>query len=476
MGSNSGNWAVKEFETVDLGDERLNDRLVKIANSFSESPETPINQSCSDWAETKAAYRFFKNDSVDAEEILGAHSLKTIERAREHEVILAVQDTSHIMYTHHPKTSGLGKISLHKGKNVDRIYSKGLSMHTSLALTPEGLPLGILNQSIFPRMLREDQRKAKKHRNNTPIEEKESYRWLEALEDSATGLEKTQVVTVCDREADIYEFFLRSHELNMPVLVRANYDRAVNKRSPYQKQDVVKLRQHLAEQEVAGSYSLALPAIKKTKHNKGREERVAQLELRYGSFKLNPSKRLGSSCPDLEMSGVLVTETNPPKGVEPLEWVLLTNLPVKSSEDAYEKVEWYSQRWKIEMFHKVLKSGFRVEDCRLSEASRLIRYLTVMSIVAWRIFSITLIARTNPKTTCDKLLSEEEWKILYVKIHKGKKPPEKIPTLEHVVVWIARLGGFLARKSDGHPGTLTLWRGWKRLSDLTDGVRLAQSL
>ena len=138
-------------------------------------------------------------------------------------------------------------------------------------------------------------------------------------------------------------------------------------------------------------------------------------------------------------------------------------------------MRWYCLRWRIEMYFKVLKSGFKVEACRLATADRLKRYLTVMSIIAWRLFMITLIARTDPATPCTEFLSEPEWKVLYGSVNKGKSLPANSPTMGEAVVWIARLGGFLARKSDGMPGTTTLWRGWKRLTDLTEGWRLALS-
>jgi hypothetical protein len=153
--------------------------------------------------------------------------------------------------------------------------------------------------------------------------------------------------------------------------------------------------------------------------------------------------------------------------------MLLTNLPITNFQEACEKVHWYCLRWRIEMYFKVLKSGFKVEDCRLATADRLMRYLAVMSVVAWRLFMITLIARTEPDTPCTEFLSDPEWKILFRTVNKRKSLPEKVPAIGEVIIWIARLGGFLARKSDGMPGTLTLWRGWKRVTDLTEGWNLA---
>ena len=151
----------------------------------------------------------------------------------------------------------------------------------------------------------------------------------------------------------------------------------------------------------------------------------------------------------------------------------MTNLIVNDFDAALEKVRWYCLRWRIEVFHKILKSGFLIEDCRLSTAERLIRYITLMSIIAWRIFYITLIARTQPELPCTKLLDKNEWQILYVKIHRRQNYPKVEPTIKTVVSWIAQLGGFLARKGDGEPGPMVLWRGWRRLTDLCEGWELA---
>ena len=140
---------------------------------------------------------------------------------------------------------------------------------------------------------------------------------------------------------------------------------------------------------------------------------------------------------------------------------------------ALEKVRWYCLRWRIEVFHKILKSGCCIETCRLGTAKRLIRYITLMSVIAWRIFYITLVARTNPQLPANKLLADEEWKVLYAKTHRTKNYPKEIPCIKAVVCWIARLGGFLSRKNDGDPGPIVLWRGWRRLADLCEGWRLA---
>jgi len=476
-------WAAEEFAQVNLGDKRLDARLVTLCDRFSDSPESPINQACADWAETKAAYRFFRNESVEADEILAAHRRKTAQRAKAQNTVLAIQDTSYFVYTSHLTTEGLGKMSMKKGNHVEKIYSKGLVMHACLAITTQGLPLGLLDQNIFARKLRpEHQRRSHGGRyiqDVLPVEEKETYRWLQTLKATEKALPDTRVVTVCDREADLYDFFKLSHQLDATVLVRASANRTINRKSRYAEKDVSTLWDYMLQQPEAGSYTLQLPKRAKTKHCEAREARSATVTVRFAPLSLNPPrnniKHKTESLPDIDMHAVYVLEPDPPAGEEPVEWMLLTSLPVRSFDEACEKVRWYCLRWRIEMYFKVLKSGFRVEDCRLGDAQRLTRYLMVMSIVAWRLFMITLIARATPETPCTQFLAEDEWQVLFRKTHQNKTPPRTPPCAGDVVMWIARLGGFLARKGDGPPGTLTLWRGWKRLSDLTEGWNLATS-
>ena len=476
-------WAAEEFAEISLGDKRLDARLVKLCDRFSDAPESPINQACADWAETKAAYRFFQNDNVAVLDILCAHRGKTVVRARQHPTVLAIQDTSYFVYTSHPKTEGLGRMSLKKGRHVEKIYSKGLMMHTCLAVTTEGLPLGLLDQRIFSRKLRSKKSHAPKYakpHDHLPVEKKESYRWLVALANTKKAMGEAEVVAVADREADFYDLFKLSDQIDCPVLVRANADRTINRGSRYAEKGVEKLWDHMRQLPETGSYTITIPKRSKSKHCEERESRTATVTVRFGSFRLNPprnnAKHSHEVLPDIDMYAVYVLEHNPPDGEEPIEWMLLTNLPVTSFEQAYEKVRWYCLRWRIEMYFKVLKSGFRVEACRLEHADRLIRYLTVMSIVAWRLFAITLAARTDPATPCSALLVDQEWQVLFRKVTGNRSLPKQPPRIGDVVIWVAKLGGFLARKCDGPPGTLTLWRGWKRLADLTEGWRLATNL
>lgn len=464
-------WAAEELRQVDLGDKRLNDRLVALCNRFSESPESPINQACKDWAETKAAYRFFKNQDVKQGDILESHRQMTAERAKAYKTILAIQDTSYFVYTSHVKTKGLGAMSLKKGKHVEKIYSNGLVMHACLGVTTDGVPLGLLDQRIFARKLRSAERR--RLADVTPVEDKESHRWLESLEQTHAITADTRVVTVCDREADMYDLFERGDSLKSPLLVRANVDRTINRKSRYAEKDVIRLWAFMRDRPAAGTKTIEIPERKATAHAKARNARTAILTVKFGAFVFNPPqnniKHRHSQPPNLSMHAVYAYEANPPEHEEPVEWMLLTNLSISNFQEACEKVHWYCLRWRIEMYFKVLKSGFRVEDCRLATADRLTRYLTVMSIVAWRLFMITMIARTQPDTPCTEFLSDPEWKVLFKSIHTNQPLPKTPPPIGEVVIWIARLGGFLARKSDGMPGILTLWRGWKRLMDRAEG-------
>ena len=472
-------WASDEFKDVDLGDKRLDTRLINMCDTFSKSPESSINHACEDWAETKASYRFFQNDNVDVDKIIDTHRMKTFDRASEHETVLAVQDTSYIMYNKHPKTKDLCSISSRGKKNdPDRKYAKGLAMHTCLAVTTKGTPLGLLDQNIYARKLRNEIDSEKQEGENVLAEEKDSFRWIKSMSKYQELPSSTKVVTVCDRECDFYVFFKSAEEMNSTVLVRAAHNRTVNKKNTYSRESTLKLWDHIKSQQEIGSYVLNIPAIRKTKETVGRTARTSTMSVKFGDFKMNPPKGIAKhneeTLPNLKIYAIYVLEIDPPDGERPVEWMLLTNQPVSTMNQALERVYWYSLRWRIEMYFKVLKSGFNVEKCRLGTADRLIRYLAVMSVVGWRLFMITLVSRTNPSLSSADFLSEAEWKTLNVKFSKKCHSLTTPPTIGEAVILIARLGGYLDRKNDPAPGTITLWRGWKRLVDLTEGWQLAR--
>ncbi len=443
-------WSEAEFSEAKFGDKRLNKRLVKIAAGSLKQPLATINQASEDWADAKAAYRFFDNRKVTSEEVLSPHRLRTSERMRGYQLVLSVQDTTEIDYSHHPSTVGLGPIGNH-GKDA-----QGLLLHTSLVFTVEGLPLGVLQQEIWARAV-ESRETAKRH---VPIEEKESYKWIRGLERVVErSPENVTVVTMGDREADVFEFLLRAEQLNASYVIRAAQDRRLA-------EETTKLWAQLESHARAGEIELEIPA------RANQAKRTAILEVRFANVTIKPPQRLkelrSEGWKPLCVWAVLVSERNPPAGVEPIEWMLLTNVVVTNFGEAIERVKWYQVRFSIEVYHKVLKSGCKVEAARFGTAERLKKHLALMSVVAWRLFWMTLLNRVSPETDCTAVLTEHEWQALYCRIDKRKQLPEKVPTVREAVRWIAKLGGFLGRTGDKEPGVTTVWRGWQRLTDIAE--------
>jgi len=446
-------WAAIEFADVELNDARLNRRCQELAVALGQQPDAPINQACEDWADTKAAYRFLGNtDKVTPAGICAPHHQRTVERMSQYPLVLAVQDTTFFNYTHHPQTEGLGEIGTKKQ------HQRGFGLHSTLVVTPAGLPLGTLTQQFFSRPLG-----APAHTpaelQRLPIQAKESYKWIEAFEQtlrlSPTGVE---VVTVCDREADIYEMFVLAEEKQAGLVIRASADRLLVE------PEVRKLWAKVEQQPGAGQLTLHLSS------NQQRPARQATVSVRFTQVKLKPPWRPHSKkLPPVTLTAILVREDNPPAEVdEPIEWLLLTTTPVHSFDDAVRVVGWYGCRWQIEVYHKILKSGCTVEDCRLQQADRLYNYIALMSVVAWRLHWLTYINRTDPDLPCTMILTTTEWQVLYMRIHRTTSLPPTPPTVRQAVRWIAQLGGFLGRKRDGEPGITVMWRGWQRLQDMAD--------
>jgi hypothetical protein len=368
---NEQSWSEREFESVNLGDQRLNTRLKKLVADLSAAPEAPINQVSQDWAATKAAYRFFQNDNVTSEQILSPHQARTVERMKQEKVVLAIQDTSYLNFSTHKQTQGLGPIG------DRRSASLGLVTHNILAVTPQELPLGLLNQIGWARAGYNQQ--TERERKNTSIEHKESYRWIQGLElVQSFKPEHTRVITLCDRESDIYEFFVTAERCQAEFVIRASWNRHLkDSECPH-------LWEHLQARPVAERYQIAVPS------RDPKPERTATLAVRFGTITLSPTQRSKQSLfyplLPVRLDAIYVTEVDAPNPGNQIEWMLLTNIALTSFEQALEKVNWYCCRWQIEVFHKILQHGCRVEQCRLQSAERLNRYITLMSVVAWRLF------------------------------------------------------------------------------------------
>jgi hypothetical protein len=446
-------WAAHEFAEVELHDARLNRRCQELAVALGQQPTASINQACEDWAATKAAYRFFDNtQKVTPAGLSAPHQQRTVERMRLHPLVLAVQDTTFFNYSHHPQTAGLGEIG-HKKQP-----QRGFGLHSTLVVTPTGIPLGTLTQQFFTRPIGEPAHTPAELRR-LPIEEKESYRWLEAFEQTlALAPAGVEVVTVCDREADIYEMFVLAEEKQARLVIRASVDRALAEK------EVRKLWAKVEQQALAGHVTLQLTG------NQQRPARQATVSVRFCPVNLRPPWRPNQKkLPLVTLTAILVREEDPPAEVdEPIEWLLLTNTSVQNFEEALRVIGWYGCRWHIELYHKILKSGCTVEDCRLEKAERLQNYIALMSVVAWRLHWLTYLNRTDPDLPCTIILTAIEWQTLYRRIHRTPTLPATPPPVRQAVRWIAQLGGFLGRKRDGEPGITLIWRGWQRLQDMAD--------
>ena len=443
---------MNEFARAALPDQRHQRRLQIMATAFAQKPTAPIPQACPNLAEAKGAYRFLENDRIVSSSIRQAHHQATLRRVSAHPVVLAVQDTTTLNYSSHPKTEGLGLLGSHSPKTI------GLLLHSTLALTPTGQPLGFLHNAV--RVRRGRGLAARRHKRK--LAQKESYKWIESLEACqalAPKCPQTRLVNVTDREGDLYDLFVQAvsvpSESKVHLLVRARHDRKL------EDQDLT-LWQEVGRQPVAATVSVLVG------RRGDQPSRIAKLNIRFCSVQLK-APRSKASQPPIQLWAIEAKESSPtPKGAARITWQLLTTLPVTNAREAIEKVQWYAQRWQIEVIHKVLKSGCQIEQRQLETAQRLERVLSVDLVVAWRVLALCKAARELPDDPISNWLPSAQWQALCCYVYRRTIPPKTVPSVHEAVRWIAQLGGFLARKSDGEPGTKTLWRGLQQLNAMTD--------
>jgi len=447
------NWAVHEFADADLGDERRTTRLVELAYALGQHPTAALPEACGTGSMLKAAYRFFDNDGIAPQDILQSHVEATYTRLGAVPVVLAVQDTTEVNWTRHPATQGLGPLG--------HTACHGLLVHTTLAITPERVPLGLLAQQVWARDPADVGKRAR--RKQLPISQKESQKWLHSLDAVYTAHDccpTTRLVSVGDREADVYDVLAAPRPAGVDLLIRAAWDRCVQGAERY-------VWATVTAHPVGAHLQLKVP------RRGPQAARDATLALRFCALTLRPPRhRQREGLPVVTLWAVQVQEVEPPADVTPIEWLLLTTVAVDTVDDATQCVQWYSCRWGIEVWHRILKSGCRIEARQLASGERLQRCLTLYSVIAWRIFYATMLARAVPDMPCSVLLDLDEWQALYCAIHQCPTPPEEPPSLVQAVHWIAQLGGFVGRRRRDQPGTETLWRGFQHLMDLTKMYRI----
>ena len=415
-------------------------------------------QACGTRAKTKAAYRFFDHGRVNLQSVLKSHYQSSAARAAPEPVVLAVQDTTSLNYSTHPATERLGPIGSEPHGAV------GMLVHSTLAFNLAGTPLGLLDVQCW---VRDPEEWGKKHqRYELPLEAKESVRWLrslQAVEPMQAACPQTRFIGVGDREADIYELFVWAKEKpgRPGLLVRAERQRLLT-------QEQGPLWAHVESQPVAGQLEIKVP------RRGNRAARMAVLEVRFAAVEVRAPKRK-PHLPPVALWAVLAREVGAPSGTEALEWMLLSTEPVGDFEAAVEKLRWYTLRWGIEVFHRVLKSGCQIETRRLGQADRLEACLGIDLVVAWRIYHLAKLGRETPAVPATVYFEEHEWQALVAFVRREPEPPKEPPTLREAVRMVAGLGGFLGRKGDGEPGTETLWRGLQRLYDIAEAYRVFRS-
>lgn len=448
---------------IKLPDRRLKQRSSFILEKLFRSPDKSLPATFGGRAELKAAYRFFNQDCVSPEVILEPHMEKTTQRIREYPTVLLVNDTTDINMSHMEKVDELG--------TLNDTGSPGCLLHVLKAFTPERLALGVVSAKFIRRLVEWPG----KHKNSRSfsIEEKESYKWLEDYRKAGDIAKKTstQVIYVADREADIYELFFESIENEADLLVRGNHDRSVLQSNGING----RLLEELEKKEPIGTTQFIMPAVKgkrkgrgRTRDVKGRGGREVKQEMRSAEVCINPSKDKKKKFPPVKIYALYLKEVNVLSGEKPINWLLLTTIKIENQEDAQRIVNFYLCRWGIETFFHVLKNGCQIEELQIEHSSRLLPCISMYLIVAWRIMYMLMLGRLMPEMPCDLAFEEDEWECAYALTNK-KKPPLKAPTLGEMINMIAKMGGYLGRKSDGPPGPQAIWIGIQKLYFNTEG-------
>jgi hypothetical protein len=442
-------WEFQALGEAQLGNSFRTRRACLLARDLAAAPQSSIPLACGSWKKTKAAYRFFDlaqhnpdvpdSPELDAPDAIRLSYFNATKKRLAGQMVLAIQDTT----------------------DLDLSHGLALQVHTTLALSLAGVPMGLLSQLVWTRDP-EDNHKSERRRE-LPIEEKESGKWLAALAQSQQNIILgTTLVHVGDREADIYDLFLAVAQTpHAELLVRACRDRKLGENSY--------LFEFMAMQPILEIKNVSLPRADE------RPAKTVLMSLRCARVTLKPPKhRKIEKLPEMVIDAIFVEEMYPIDEKKKVQWLLLTTLAVESTADAWERVRWYKLRWRIERYHLVLKSGCKIEERQLATVGRMSMCLAMYSIVASRLLELMYGARENPLWRADILLEKEEWEVVYGIRYPEKELPKEAPTLQELVREIAGLGGFLGRKGDGQPGVKTLWLGLRRLQDILIGYRWAR--
>ena len=470
-------WAIEEMKGVDLKDERLNRRLTEVLSDLGGRPTASIPSACGGYAETAAAYRMFDNGKVGFDSVLEPHVEATRRRIAEQAEVILVPDTTEMDLTRpHQQVAGAGRL--------DGGARRGLFLHPLHAFTPDGTPLGTVHASVWSR---DDAPPAaagrSARRKHTPIEAKESRRWVDSFEqarEEARRAPQTHFVYVADSEADVYELLVEAQAEPREVdwIVRACQDRALRpdaqetaENKGFSDRVGHHLREDVLKQEVMFSHTIhvrgrqAKVACEDRGRRQPRKSRTAVVEVRAAHVTLRAPQRHDRRLPDVAVNVVLIREVDPPADDVAVEWILLTSLPIDDVEQVRRVIQYYCVRWLIEVLFRTLKTGCRVEQRRFEDVDRFLPCLAVYLIVTWRTLYVCRLGRVFPEISCEAIFEPAEWKSVY-RVVQGQAPPTQPPTLQKMVRMVAQLGGYVNRKRDAQPGPQTVWLGLQRTHDM----------
>jgi len=471
-GLDGTSWAEEEFGGAPLGDKRLSRRLVNVAAVKAEDPGRAFSGVAKgDWPAVKAYYRMIdqpEESEVTLEHILAPHRERTIRRMMGQQTVLCVQDGSELNYTNLDRCSGLGELKA----NQTGAKMRGMRLHSTLAVAPNGLPLGVLKAQCTAPKAKDPEEK--RQPSAIPIEEKKSFAWIDHhrdLVEVAGKMPQTRLIDVCDREADFFELFdeQRQHS-RVDLLIRARYNRSTGT-EPF--------KLFAAAREAPELSRILLPIMRQSKRPKksrqkakpARAGRMAEMVIHALPVQLKPPEYYADR-PPIEIYVVHAVEAHPPAETKAIEWFLLTTIPIATAADAQQCLRWYALRWRIEDWHRVLKSGCRIEDLAHKNAQRLTRAIGIHLVIAWRIMLMTLMGRETPELPAELLFSDIEIRTLQAFAKKKRLNPPT--TVGEAVLLVAKIGGYLGRNSDPPPGHQLLWQGYTEFQFMCLGFALLE--
>lgn len=455
-----------EFRDADLGDRRRSLRLPMVAEALANFPAASISAACGGWAETIAALRLLHCEGFKPKDLIAPHRMTTTKRCAEHPCVVVAQDTTELDFTRMKATKGLGPLNSES--------RRGLFMHSHFAVSGQGLPLGLLDIDLIRRD--DETFRNSDSRKQRPTAEKESQRWVDGYGKAlalARELPRCEVFSVSDREGDIFEVYQAWNEAEgtprAEWIIRANQNRALTGAENGGKEEADRLFAALKTAPLLGEVGFELRARSGTKKVKGstvstfRSARTVHQKIRAMKVTPRPPHRKGSKLPQVSFWAILAEETDPPAGEDPVCWLLLTSKKVDTLGEARRILSLYLRRWDIEVFHRVLKTGCRVESIQLKTSESLIAALMIYAVIAWRILYLTHLGRQCPDLPCGCVFDEAEWKSACAVVKRKAEAGE--PTLSEFIGIIGKLGGHLGRKRDGAPGPQAIWQGLVRVRD-----------